>query len=132
MVKNTEMADQTENMSQPKGFKMVKIYNLPNDVTYQFSYTAQVFGAVAVATICPESICYFNTSEEAGRFMKAIHATSVGGNTLRAEGHYIQQIDDFRSLMENFRVTNNVPMFNLFKEENTNDNCTNEKGISMK
>ncbi len=103
--------DQLQRNFAAHGLNMVKTYNLPMDATYQFSHIAQAHGAIAVATVCPESICYFETPEKACNFLIAVQGLEMNGRTLRAEGHHVEKIEDFRSLMEHFQVKNNVPMF---------------------
>jgi len=108
-----DVKDQLRRNFIAHGLNMVKTYNLPMDATYQFSHIAQEHGAIAAATICPESICYFGSPEKACKFLIAVQGLEMNGNTLRAEGHHVEKIEDFRSLMEHFQVKNNVPMFRL-------------------
>ncbi len=92
---------------------MVKVHNLPTDANPQFSQLAQEHNAIAAVTVCPESICYFNSPNEACKFFIAVQGLEMNGNTLRGEGHHVGNIQEFRSLTEHFQVNNNVPMFRL-------------------
>jgi len=94
-------------------FDMVMVSNIPTEAAYQFSHIAQEHGAIAAATVCPESICYFPTPQQACNFTIAIHGMVMGQHTISAEGHHIGGLDNFQSFMEHFRIKKNVPMFRM-------------------
>ena len=112
-LRNGGTPEQLMNNFIANEFDMVMVFNLPLNGAYHLSRIAQQHGVTAVATVFPESICYFPTPQQACRFTNALHGKIMDQRTIRAEGHRIGSLEDFYSFMEHFKIRKNVPMFKL-------------------